>query len=539
MSIDLGFYLFFLAIIYYYPNRQGSVGYLWACCYVPLQWFIDVKLGANGLVATTIAALSLLLTFEISRFLWEEPFSLANVIQVLRFLLGRGVRLLAIFGLKPSAKLLDHKNMKQVIEVSNNLKNGCWDDAEDLLNQMDANIRYRVIKALADIKCRPNEFDQWLEARPESAMAYIVSGHHLIQWAWEARGSGIGSTVTKKGAKLYYERLFQAREELETAIEIKNQYADPYVGLITVAMGTGFARELLWEYFAKALSLSPRHYEAHTVMINALAEKWGGDDGEMFSVAYKATADLPDGDPLVGIIPVAHIENWLYLSMCNLDIQAERYFKTQKVRNELAHAYNKISRCQLDTMEHIDALNNFAFCFYMAGMNTVSKEIIAKLGGDFVEYPWIYCSKPFISLFNTAYAVDHVLNELNKSNTDESGLDNEDDGAQDSDIPFSPEGQLDQFNHLDDTGYAALILHNDDINGFMYVKNMLEDIFEYDTLKSLWLLFHVSIRDKYVIWQGPTKEAKFIANEIIERGPDPSKINDGAAPLLVSIDLVD
>lgn len=538
MNIEIVIYIFFLGIIYYYPNRQGSIGYLWLCCYVFLQWVINEKIGIDSIVASTVAALSLLLTFEISRHLWEEPFSLANVVQVLRRLLEKIASFGALIGFTPKTKLLDFSSSEQVLNIKKNIKEGDWDTVEDHLKRMTSNKRYRVIQTVVDVKGRPKEYDQWIEERPGSAMAHIVSGHHLIQWAWEARGSGVGSTVTNKGIQLFYERLLQARELLETSIALENKYADPYVGLITIAMGTEFDRELLWEYFAKALSHSKQHYGAHTSMVTALAEKWGGEESEMFSVAYKASTNASIDDPLAGVVAVAHIEKWLYLGMCNLDTQAERYFKQSKVRDELEQAYSKIANSSLETMEHIDAINAFAFCFYMAGMNSRATELMEKLDGNFVEYPWLYCDEPFIATFNTGYAVDYVLDELKKTTSE--NPESVDDEAFDADIDADTlyEEQVRHFKNLPESGNAVVILHNDDINGFGYVMSIIKDIFEYDTLKALWVLIQVSVHQKHVLWAGSTKEAKSIAMEIIARGPDPSKINSGAEPLLVTIELI-
>lgn len=142
-----------------------------------------------------------------------------------------------------------------------------------------------------------------------------------------------------------------AQDNLEYAIELENQYADPYVGLMAVAMGTDIDTKQLWQYFAKALVHCRDHYQAHSTMVNAVAEKWGGEPGEMFVVAHQAASNASEGSHLVGIIAEAHIEQWLSLSLCNMDEEAGIYFREKDVREDLRNAYDKIKNTGLESAE--------------------------------------------------------------------------------------------------------------------------------------------------------------------------------------------
>lgn len=427
MNLDIIIYLAVLAIVYFYPNRKGSVAFFWISFYVLLHWLLTEAFEVNVAIASIAIGTALLAAFEVSYRFWEDPFSEAKVVQGFHGLLDGLGALLSRFGIKPKVSLVDHKESENVVRINRLLSESQWDELEQLLKSLPANERYHVVQTVVEVKGRPKPLDLWLEHRPRSVMAHIVSGHHLIKWAWEARGSGVASTVTNEGIEHFFQRLFLAKDTLEKAIKLENKYADPYVGLITIAMGTGVERDQLWEYFAKALLHTKDHYYAHTSMINALAEKWGGDEHEMFSVAYKASFNAKDNSPLAGIIAVAHVEQWLYLHMCDLDEEADAYFKQQKVRQGLLDAYKKIAGCSLESNEHVEALNVFAFCFYHAGLYPIAKEVVEKLGPNFVEYPWIYCGEPFLATFDTAFAVEHVLNKLDKTNV-ENGLSMPSDG---------------------------------------------------------------------------------------------------------------
>jgi len=182
---------------------------------------------------------------------------------------------------------------------------------------------------------RSKAFDEWIEARPHSVMARIVSGKQCIKWAWQARGGGVSSTVSSADYELFFDRLSRAKAELKYAIELGDQFSEPYVGLITVAMGTGFERGELWRYYSKAIEHCEENYEAHRMMIHALTEKWGGDEGEMHVVATKVASLAKKGSALTGILADAHLEQWLYLQMCDEHAEAESYFKQESVCDEL------------------------------------------------------------------------------------------------------------------------------------------------------------------------------------------------------------
>src|SRR6185437_9781417 len=57
-------------------------------------------------------------------------------------------------------------------------------------------------------------------ALPNDPGPLYVKGEVCVQWAWQARGSGVAATVTDKGWKLMAERLTEAEATLERAYEL-------------------------------------------------------------------------------------------------------------------------------------------------------------------------------------------------------------------------------------------------------------------------------------------------------------------------------
>jgi len=82
----------------------------------------------------------------------------------------------------------------------------------------------------------------------------------------------------------------------------------------------------------------------------------------------------------------------------------------------------------------------------------------------------------------------------------------------------------------------AVILHNDDINGFEYVIGVLMKIFHYGSPKCFLLTLRAHLTGRVIIWSGPKEVAEFRCEQIRSCGPDPNKKADGAQPLCTTIE---
>lgn len=525
MNIDIIIYLAIMAILYFYTQKQDSIGFFWLVVYVIGQWLIE-KVGIATTPASLITGISLWLTFEISRRFWEEPFSEASIAHALWGLFKGIEKLLGWFGMRPKTSFIDLKHDPQVVQIEQYLKATDWDSAEQAIKALSGDARYQVLDEITDRKGRPKVFDLWLNAVPDSPLPYIVSGLHAIHWAWEARGSGTASTVTNEGMKLFFQRLLMARTMFQQAISLEDSYAEAYIGQIIIAMGTGIERNQLWEHFAKALTRTPNHFGAHSQMINALAEKWGGEAEESFIVAHKAFARAPAGSPLACLVAMAHLEHWLYLGMQDLDEEADKYFTLPTVRQDLEQTYERLIQVNTDSYEYVEALNIFAFCFYLAKQYALAKEAVARLDGRFLEYPWHYSHESLMSHINTGYGVDLILRKLETEDGEE--FTTEPDST-------SPETFLQRLNALPEDAYAQVILHDDPINSFAYVRKIMFEIYGYGRIKTFWLLLKVSINNRHPIWAGQLKEAKLKAQAMLAKGADPTMISKGAKPLKITV----
>ena len=72
---------------------------------------------------------------------------------------------------------------------------------------------YVAYQSLLDFPSTRDHLDAWCAGAPKSAYAHLVLGEHLIDFAWEARGSGWD--VSDEAWRLFGKRLRLAKESLE------------------------------------------------------------------------------------------------------------------------------------------------------------------------------------------------------------------------------------------------------------------------------------------------------------------------------------
>ena len=82
----------------------------------------------------------------------------------------------------------------------------------------------------------------------------------------------------------------------------------------------------------------------------------------------------------------------------------------------------------------------------------------------------------------------------------------------------------------------AVVLHNDDLNGFDFVIEVLRKVFHYDQVKSLQLTLQAHETGRSVVWSGSLEVAELRADQIRSCGPDPRMAARGALPLRVTLE---
>jgi ATP-dependent Clp protease adaptor protein ClpS len=82
----------------------------------------------------------------------------------------------------------------------------------------------------------------------------------------------------------------------------------------------------------------------------------------------------------------------------------------------------------------------------------------------------------------------------------------------------------------------AVILHNDDVNGFGFVVGVLRKVFNYELQKAMMLTAQAHFSGRSVVWSGVLEVAELRADQIRSCGPDPEAKAKGALALRVSLE---
>lgn len=82
----------------------------------------------------------------------------------------------------------------------------------------------------------------------------------------------------------------------------------------------------------------------------------------------------------------------------------------------------------------------------------------------------------------------------------------------------------------------AVVLHNDDLNGFDFVVAVLQKVFRYERTRAFKLTQEAHDAGRSVVWTGPLEVAELKADQIRSCGPDPRMAARGAGTLSVSLE---
>jgi len=82
----------------------------------------------------------------------------------------------------------------------------------------------------------------------------------------------------------------------------------------------------------------------------------------------------------------------------------------------------------------------------------------------------------------------------------------------------------------------AVVLHNDDLNGFAFVIGVLRVVFGYEIERCVELTLEAHEKGRSVVWVGPLEVAELKADQIHSCGADPASKDRGAQPLGVTVE---
>jgi hypothetical protein len=112
-------------------------------------------------------------------------------------------------------------------------------------------------------------------------IAHVVTGMFLVEYAWEARGTGPGAKLTPAQVDAFRERLKDAQEHLTRAWELDNECSAAAMEMIQVCMGANNDRDEMETWLRRAITADPLNFKAFEAKMLYLHPKWHGSEKDM------------------------------------------------------------------------------------------------------------------------------------------------------------------------------------------------------------------------------------------------------------------
>ncbi|HTU73565.1 MAG TPA: DUF4034 domain-containing protein [Trebonia sp.] len=292
----------------------------------------------------------------------------------------------------PSVPVLKCRGDERALEFEEQLARGRWQEFHDFLQETDNwGIRSFYVSELSTIPGRPQWLDEWVAARPQSALPLLFRGVHSKNWAWEARGGGRAKTVKKDAWPLFHARLVEADRDLAAAAALDELDPTAWAASVIVGMGLSLGQPELRRRFDEAHRRDPLNGAACVNMIQATSRKWGGSNEAMLEFARWAAGQAPDGHSVHKVVALAHIEMWLDAPKGE---PQRGYFRSPAVMQEVMDVARRSILSPNYAPEGIALSwadrNVFAFCFRLMREYAAQLEQMRLIGPHVVAFPWVY-----------------------------------------------------------------------------------------------------------------------------------------------------
>ncbi|WP_156757174.1 hypothetical protein [Actinokineospora pegani] len=143
---------------------------------------------------------------------------------------------------------------------------------------------------------------------PDRPGAALLRASALCAAGWETRGGQLAAETERVQFQGMADYHADARECVAEAAAADPEDPVPWSVLLTCALGLPTDREEPGRAYLAVVSRFPGLYSATKNRLISLAPRWYGSLEEMFGFATAHVEDLPDGDPLLALVPAAHIE---------------------------------------------------------------------------------------------------------------------------------------------------------------------------------------------------------------------------------------
>jgi hypothetical protein len=254
-----------------------------------------------------------------------------------------------------------------------------WAAARDILSApMTNDDRAFYMEVAANTSGVQDWIDNAIRDDASSTLPLLVKGTHAVFWAWEARGTGLSSTVGEDKWKVWFRRLKLAEDCLDEVIDRDPKCLEAWHFLVILGRARQLTKEECWKRFNNLIAIDPTHHYGHDQMLQNLCAKWSGSAEAMFAFARDRAATAP-GTSLPALIATAHLEHRFSQK------DAAEYMEQKEVGDELvAAAHQSIWHPSYQrTLATPYLWNRFALAFSLADRFAEAERLFQEIGDDY------------------------------------------------------------------------------------------------------------------------------------------------------------
>jgi hypothetical protein len=233
----------------------------------------------------------------------------------------------------------------------------------------------------------------WVNARTNSITARLALADCLVQYAWNARGSGWANTVTSENWRLFAQRLNQAVQLLNEAKRLPEQCPVYWSIRMRAALGLQASKIESDKIFKEAKDSVPDYHDIYIRRATDLLPRWNGSPGE-WEVDLTKSADQIGGEK--GDMLYAQVTWYMHHSYSSTNV-----FKEYNVSWSRANRGFDVIETQFP--DSLDAKSERAKLATLAGDRNTARESFEKLNGQVVLNIW-RTETNFVRFARWAYA---------------------------------------------------------------------------------------------------------------------------------------
>ena len=131
----------------------------------------------------------------------------------------------------------------------------------------------------------------WNKASPRSPAPKLALAFFTAKYAWFARGTGFGGTVSPAEWKLFKLRMASAKAQLDALAPTNKTNPAWYAAMLNVGLAQGETAQKFDALYEKGVALAPYYTDLHFQAVRYHTERWHGSKEE-FNYAVERAVEL-------------------------------------------------------------------------------------------------------------------------------------------------------------------------------------------------------------------------------------------------------